>query len=141
MFRHLFKCVFLVFCSFCLLACTTHQLLHSSATPATQSTSWVEQIRVGDTLEIQLAQTEDPLTFKVTQINSTSIYGEKGEKVQINEVVSVENIRSSWTKTTLLILGVVLIAAAASVKSDMDEMDDMELCMTGCQENTPSPQN
>lgn len=123
MLHRLLRYLFVIFCSSCLLACTTKQLLPLSSAPTNSPPAWLEQIKVGDTLEITFAQKKEPVKLKLTDISSNSLYGEKGEAVQIDTILSVEKVEFSWLKTTFLVLGVGLVAAAISFKNSVDDID------------------
>lgn len=132
MFRHTLKCLLLLFCCTCLLACTTRQLLHSSDTPTPHTQAWLAHIQIGDTLKIRQTGEREPLTIKVKEINNTYILSNEDTKVWIDAITSVEKVERSWLKTTLLVVGILLVAAAASIKNGMDDMD------FGCTANCPT---
>lgn len=123
MLHHLLRYLFVIFCSSCLLACTTKQLLSSSSTPRNSPPAWLEQLQLGDTLEITLVSEKEPLTLKLKDISSTTLYGTTGETVAIDTIVSVEKVEISWIKTTFLVLGIALTAAAISFKNSVDDID------------------
>lgn len=144
MFSRALKFVFLLFCSSCLLACTTSQLLHSGGAPGQQSSTWVKQVSVGETLKIKLVTQDVPLKVKVIGINEEILHGETIDQQRIEiplaDIISTEKTKFSWTKTTLLVVGLMLVAAASVVKDGLDEMEDLG-CVGSPTCGTPQPSN
>jgi hypothetical protein len=147
--QHYFKRLFVLFCVVTLLACSSTRVLldASSAQPITAAA--LSQLEEGSRLVVILFDKSEPVTGEFLGVDEVSLRlaGAKQQNGQTSAdiIIALKNIQRleqqhySWVKNSFLVSGILLVIAAASVKSSLDNMGgDCYSCTSRPSSSAPS---
>jgi hypothetical protein len=151
-----FKRLLVLFCVLALMACSTKRIVVDATPGQGASTTWIEQLAVGDRLVVTLQGEKEPLKGKYLGVEGDLGFEGRSLKLEppkqqngqsapemsvaLKDIQKVERKHYSWLKNSLLVTTILLLVAANSVKNSLDKMDlgCFAPCMGPPPSNAPS---